>query len=71
VPRAEEFLRVIVANPDRDEPRLILADWLLDHGLEDRAELIQAQCRLACLAPSRKRPALARRAIRVTLMVHP
>ncbi len=49
VPRIEEFLRVIVANPDTDEPRLILADWLLDQGLEDRAELIQIQCRLAQL----------------------
>ncbi len=46
VPRVEEFLRLIVANPDDDGPRLVLSDFLSDHGLEERAELIRIQCRM-------------------------
>lgn len=46
LPRSEEFLQFIVANPDDDAPRLILADYLSDHGLEERAELIRIQCRM-------------------------
>src|SRR5262245_50578595 len=36
-------------NPEDDTPRLILADWLEDHGDAERAEFIRAQCRLAGL----------------------
>lgn len=49
VPRIEEFLRVIVANPESDEPRLVLSDWLRDQGQEERAELIRLQCRMVQL----------------------
>src|SRR4051794_32638868 len=41
------FLQDIVEHPDDDAPRLIYADWLADHGDEDRAELIRLQCRRA------------------------
>jgi uncharacterized protein (TIGR02996 family) len=32
-------------------PRLILADWLEDHGQAERAELVRVQCRLADWVP--------------------
>src|SRR4051795_7116192 len=34
-------------SPEDDAPRLVLADWLEDHGEVDRAEFIRAQLRLA------------------------
>src|SRR4051794_31605614 len=34
-------------QPDDDGPRLVLADWLEDHGEPERAELVRVQCRLA------------------------
>lgn len=37
------FLAAIRANPADDVPRLIYADWLQEHGEEDRAELIRLQ----------------------------
>ncbi len=46
IPRIEEFLQVIVANPEDDTARLVLSDYLTDHGLEERAELIRIQCRM-------------------------
>lgn len=36
--------RAICANPDEDTPRLVYADWLQEHGDEDRAEFIRVQC---------------------------
>jgi uncharacterized protein (TIGR02996 family) len=33
-------------KPDEDGPRLVLADWLEDHGEPIRAEFIRLQCRL-------------------------
>jgi uncharacterized protein (TIGR02996 family) len=41
------FLAAILAAPDDDAPRLVYADWLRDHGQEERAEFIQVQCELA------------------------
>lgn len=41
------FLVDILAHPEDDTPRLIYADWLEEHGAEERAELIRVQCRLA------------------------
>ncbi len=37
------FLADITAHPDDDTPRLILADWLDDHGESERAEFIRLQ----------------------------
>jgi uncharacterized protein (TIGR02996 family) len=39
------LLRDAKANPDDIAPRLILADWLEEHGQPERAELIRLQCR--------------------------
>jgi uncharacterized protein (TIGR02996 family) len=41
--------RAVVADPHDDAPRLILADWLEEHGQPERAEFIRVQCRLAAL----------------------
>jgi uncharacterized protein (TIGR02996 family) len=37
--------------PQDNAPRLILADWLEDHGQPERAELVRLQCRLADWVP--------------------
>jgi uncharacterized protein (TIGR02996 family) len=39
--------RAVVADPHDDAPRLILADWLEEHGQPERAEFIRVQCELA------------------------
>jgi uncharacterized protein (TIGR02996 family) len=46
----EAFVLDIVAGPDGDAPRLIYADWLEDHGLAERAELIRVQVEWARMA---------------------
>lgn len=38
------FLRSIIAEPDRDDLRLIYADWLDERGDTDQAEFIRLQC---------------------------
>jgi uncharacterized protein (TIGR02996 family) len=39
-------------SPDDDGPRLVLADWLEEHGEKDRAELIRVQCALVAADPT-------------------
>jgi uncharacterized protein (TIGR02996 family) len=41
------FLQEAKAHPEDDAPRLVLADWLEDHGDPDRAAFIRIQCHLA------------------------
>jgi uncharacterized protein (TIGR02996 family) len=43
----EALLRAVCEFPDDDTPRLVFADWLQEHGEEERAEFIRVQCRLA------------------------
>jgi uncharacterized protein (TIGR02996 family) len=45
-PRVLALLDDAKAHPDDDTPRLVLADWLDDHGESARAEFIRSQCRL-------------------------
>jgi uncharacterized protein (TIGR02996 family) len=52
---SEPFLQDIAESPHDDTIRLIFADWLADHGAEDRADLIRLQVRLAAL-PAWDRP---------------
>src|SRR5262245_7712488 len=47
----EALLRDARANPENDAPRLILADWLDEHGEHDRAEFIRLQCAASALPP--------------------
>lgn len=41
----EELLAAVLAEPEDDGPRLVLADWLTDRG-DPRGEFIQIQCTL-------------------------
>jgi uncharacterized protein (TIGR02996 family) len=43
------FLAAILAEPERDDVRLIYADWLEDNGDPDRAEFIRVQCRITAV----------------------
>lgn len=43
------ILRECVENPEDDAPRLVLADWLDDHGDGDRAAFVRGQLALASL----------------------
>ncbi|MCA9174634.1 MAG: TIGR02996 domain-containing protein [Planctomycetales bacterium] len=45
----DELLAAIYADLDNDQPRLVYADWLEEHGDVDRAAFIRAQCELARL----------------------
>jgi uncharacterized protein (TIGR02996 family) len=60
-PRVVALLAEIKERPWDDLPRLILADWLEDHGEADRAEFIRLQCRLAALDETDPPPGLRRR----------
>jgi uncharacterized protein (TIGR02996 family) len=58
----DALLEAVRAAPDDDVPRLVLADWLIDHGEPERGEFIQVQCALARLSEDDpKRPALKAR----------
>jgi uncharacterized protein (TIGR02996 family) len=43
----QAFLDHIIDNPEDDVARLVFADWLEEHGEEERAEFIRIQCALA------------------------
>jgi uncharacterized protein (TIGR02996 family) len=45
-PDAQALFQTILANPDDDAPRLILADWLDEQGESVRAEFIRLECKL-------------------------
>lgn len=47
MPTEADFLRAVIARPDDDAPRLILADWLDEQGQGERAEFIRVQCAIA------------------------
>jgi uncharacterized protein (TIGR02996 family) len=49
MPADAEFLRLIIADPDADGPRLVYADWLDSQGQSARAEFIRVQCAAAAL----------------------
>ena len=46
----EALLRAICDHPDDDTPRLVFADWLQEHGEEDRAEFIRVSIEVAQLS---------------------
>lgn len=46
-PEYQAMLAGIRAVPDDDLPRLVLADWLEEHGEAERAEFVRVQCELA------------------------
>src|SRR5262249_17976263 len=59
----DALLQAIQAAPDDDLPRLVYADWLVEHDQPEYAEFIRAQCALAPLPEcDSRRPVLIRRA---------
>ena len=38
------FFSAIAQTPDEDAVRLVFADWLDEHGEEDRAQFVRLQC---------------------------
>jgi uncharacterized protein (TIGR02996 family) len=42
---ADDFFHAILEDPDSDEPRLVFADWLEEHG-NPRSEFVRLQCEL-------------------------
>jgi uncharacterized protein (TIGR02996 family) len=48
-PELAALLSAVADDPDEDAPRLVLADWLEEHGDPARAEFIRLQCELAQL----------------------
>lgn len=66
------LLTAILSHPDDDTPRFVYADWLQEHGEDDRADFIRAQCRLEHDPPGGERKRLAVRAadLRVQLFTH-
>ena len=56
------LLAAVLADPDDDAPRLVLADWLEENGFTERAEFIRVQIELARMeGDDPRRPAFARR----------
>ena len=49
------FLQKIKEDPDDDTPRLVLSDWLEEHGDTARAEFIRVQCERAKLTKKNPR----------------
>ena len=45
--QSDDLLAAVVANPDDDGPRLVLADWYDEHGEPERAEFIRVQISIA------------------------
>jgi uncharacterized protein (TIGR02996 family) len=45
----EALVAAILADPTADAPRLVLADWLEEHGDPDRAAFVRLQCAAARL----------------------
>jgi uncharacterized protein (TIGR02996 family) len=45
-PELQALLSACKDDPDEDAPRLVLADWLEDHGQAERAEFVRLQLRL-------------------------
>jgi uncharacterized protein (TIGR02996 family) len=43
------LLAAVIAAPDEDDPRLVMADWYDENGDHARAEFIRVQCRIADL----------------------
>lgn len=64
------LLAKVLAEPDADPPRLILADWLEEHGDPARAELIRQQITIAQGAPDDRRVVGAQRRVHALLMAH-
>ena len=43
----DALLAAVLADPEDDAPRLVLADWFEENGQEERGEFVRVQCRIA------------------------
>ncbi len=43
-PNQTALLMAIRADPENDIPRLVYADWLVEHNEPERAEFIRVEC---------------------------
>lgn len=50
---ADAFMTAIIESPWDDSPRLMFADWLEEHGQEERANFIRVQVELAAILQER------------------
>jgi len=66
-----DHLRAVLADPQDDGPRLILADWLTDHGEPERGEFIRVQCELARLLEEQKKCSGTLRAVGMGVHIDP
>src|SRR4051794_39215087 len=57
-------------RPEENAPRLVLADWLEEHGQPQRAELIRLQVELARSAPWERGRAQRERRVRELTRAH-
>jgi uncharacterized protein (TIGR02996 family) len=64
------LLQAILAEPEDDSVRLVYADWLDEHGDQDRAEFIRVQCELARLGASDRRVQRLRHREKLLLRQH-
>lgn len=69
-PELVALLNACRATPADDTPRLVLADWLDEHGEHDRAELIRVQCESASPILDAERAATLRRAERELILAN-
>jgi uncharacterized protein (TIGR02996 family) len=58
----DALLSSVLAAPDDDAPRLVLADWLDENGKPERAACIRAQIKLAVMTDETERQELERQA---------
>jgi uncharacterized protein (TIGR02996 family) len=65
----EAMLRLIMASPDQDGPRLIYADWLAERR-DPRGEFIRLQCELNRMPPGDARRAEWQSAADILLKTH-
>lgn len=57
----DALLHAVCENPEDDTPRLALADWLDEHGEDDRAEFIRLQIELATMPDGKRKEKLRTR----------
>jgi uncharacterized protein (TIGR02996 family) len=69
-PEVLAFLEDARENPDDDTPRLVLADWLMDHDEEARGEFVRLQVESARQGPGDLPGALGKRRAEQLLRQH-
>jgi uncharacterized protein (TIGR02996 family) len=57
----DALLAAVIEEPDEDAPRLVLADWLDEHGDSDRAEFVRVQIERDRLPPRDPRRGVLRK----------